>query len=86
MITIVMTATVTDAYSFRRKKDGTPRSAASPKQMICRFVRFKKILVFTRERSRGMFTNDAILPPQCALKIVFESDPVLNSVKQRSTV
>ena len=56
MITIAMTATVTDVCAFKRKKDGTPRSAATPKQMICRFVRFKKILVLTRERSRGTGT------------------------------
>jgi len=35
------------------KKDGTPTSAAAPKQMSCRFVRPKNTLVFTRVRSRG---------------------------------
>ncbi len=56
MTTIAMTAAVTDVCAFKRKKDGTPKSAATPKQMICRFVRFKKILVLTRERSRGTGT------------------------------
>lgn len=60
MSTIAMAATVTGAADLIIKKDGTPRSAAVPKQMICRFVRFKKTFVRTLERSRGTDTYAAI--------------------------
>lgn len=38
---------------FRRKKDGTPMSAAREKQISCRFVRLKATLLFTLVRSLG---------------------------------
>jgi len=44
-----------------KKKDGTPISAASPKQMSCLFVRFKNTLVLTRVRSLGTGIYAAIL-------------------------
>ena len=36
-----------------RKKDGTPMSAAAPKQTSCRLVRLNSIFDLTRVRSRG---------------------------------
>lgn len=36
-----------------KKKDGTPMSAATEKQMSCLFVRLKKTFDFTRVRSLG---------------------------------
>ena len=36
-----------------KKKDGTPMSAATEKQMSCLFVRLKNTFDFTRVRSRG---------------------------------
>ena len=43
------------------KKDGTPKSAAVPKQMICLLVRFKKTFVLTLDRSRGTGTYDCMI-------------------------
>ncbi len=61
MSTMAMAATVVDTADLIIKKDGTPKSAAVPKQMICRFVKFKNTFVRTFERSRGTDTYAAIL-------------------------
>lgn len=54
-ITAIMTneAAVTFAFLLTRKKSGNPIAIAAPKQMSCLLVRFRKTLLFTRERSRG---------------------------------
>ena len=49
------------AVDHMKKKDGTPMSAASPKQMSCLCVRFKKTLVLPRGRSLGTGIYAAIL-------------------------
>lgn len=54
MTTIIpMAATLTFPVFFKRKKDGTPMSAAREKQISCRLVRLKATLLFTFVRSRG---------------------------------
>ena len=54
-MTIIMPIAATETFpSFlSRKKDGTPMSAAAPKQMSCLFVRLKTSFDLTRVRSRG---------------------------------
>ena len=49
-------ANVTFPVFFTRKNTGSPIQAASEKQISCRFVKLKKILVFTRDRSQGTGT------------------------------
>ena len=61
IISIAITATGAEIACLIIKKDGTPRSAAAPKQTICRFVKFRKTFVFTRDRSRGTDTYAATL-------------------------
>lgn len=53
-MTIIMPIAARDTFpSFlSRKKDGTPMSAAAPKQMSCLFVRLKTSFDLTRVRSR----------------------------------
>ena len=65
MMIMLMAARLVLPMLLMKKKDGTPMSAASPKQMSCLFVRFKNTFVLTRVRSRGTGIYDAIadLPP-----------------------
>ena len=54
MITIIpMTAVLTFTTVLSKKNDGTPMSAASPKQISCLFVRLNITLLFTFVRSLG---------------------------------
>ena len=46
-------ARLTLPQDLSRKKNGTPMSAAIPKQISCRFVRLKNTFDFTLVRSRG---------------------------------
>ena len=50
------TAGVAPMLSFAKKKSGTPKSAAEPKQITCRFVSPNNILLFTFVRSFGTVT------------------------------
>ena len=47
-------ARLTFPAAFRRKKKGTPMSAAAPKQINCLFVRLNRTFDFTLVRSRGI--------------------------------
>ena len=54
MITIMpIAAILVLPIFFKRKKDGTPTSAASEKQISCLLVRLNMILLLTFVRSRG---------------------------------
>lgn len=53
MIIMPIAARETFPSFLSRKKDGTPISAAAPKQMSCLLVRLNSILLLTRVRSRG---------------------------------
>lgn len=54
MITIIpMTAVLTFTTVLSKKNDGTPMSAAIPKQISCLFVRLNITLLFTFVRSLG---------------------------------
>ena len=53
-----------DGSLFIKKNDGTPMSAARPKQISCLLVRLRNTFVLTRVRSRGTGIYDAMcLPP-----------------------
>lgn len=54
MITIIpITAVFTLVMFLSKKKDGTPISAATPKQISCLLVKLNITLLFTFVRSRG---------------------------------
>ena len=53
---ITSAATVVPALPLSKKKSGTPISAATAKQISCRFVRLKSTLDFTFVKSFGTFT------------------------------
>jgi hypothetical protein len=61
MMIMLMAARLVLPMLLMKKKDGTPISAASPKQISCLFVRFKNTLVLTRVRSLGTGIYAAIL-------------------------
>ena len=62
MTTIIpMAAVLTSQNCFSKKKDGTPMSAADPKQISCRFVRLNITLLLTFVRSLGTDTYDAAI-------------------------
>ena len=52
-IIMVIAARLTFPMLLTKKNNGTPMSAAAPKQISCRLVRLKNALVFTLVRSRG---------------------------------
>ena len=90
MITIIpMVAMLMLQICFRIKKDGTPRSAAMPKQMSCLLVILNTILSSTCVRSRGTGIYAAICKisfPHLALNTLFDTSYVFISVKHRRTV
>ena len=54
IITIITTvAALTPMGFLSRKNDGTPSSAALPKQTSCRLVRLNRSLLLTLDRSLG---------------------------------
>jgi len=55
-MTMTRTAVLTPNGDLSKKKTGTPTSAPLPKQMSCRFVRLKRTLVFTLDKSFGTGT------------------------------
>ena len=61
MMIMLMAARLVEPTLLIKKNDGTPMSAASPKQMSCLFVRFKNTLVLTRVRSLGTGIYAAIV-------------------------
>ena len=61
IIIIPMAAVLTDAICFIKKNDGTPKSAATLKQISCLFVRLNTNLLFTFVRSRGTEIYDAAI-------------------------
>ena len=64
MMIMLMAARLVLPMLLMKKKDGTPMSAAIPKQRSCRLVRLKRIFDLTRVRSRGTGIYDAMcLPP-----------------------
>ena len=64
MMIMLMAARLVLPMLLMKKKDGTPMSAAIPKQISCRLVRLKRIFDLTLVRSRGTGIYDAMcLPP-----------------------
>ena len=61
LIIIPIAAVLTDATCFIRKNDGTPKSAATEKQISCLLVRLNITLLFTFVRSRGTEIYDAAI-------------------------
>ena len=62
IITIIpMTAVLTFTAVLNRKNDGTPMSAAMPKQISCRLVRLNITLLFTFVRSLGTLIYDVAM-------------------------
>ena len=61
MTIIPIAAVLTAVNCFKRKNDGTPRSAATLKQISCLFVRLNITLLFTFVRSRGTEIYDAAI-------------------------
>ena len=59
MTIIPIAAMLTEPIVFSKKKDGTPMSAATLKQISCLFVRLNITLLFTFVRSRGTEIYDA---------------------------
>ena len=53
---ITSAATVVPVLPLSKKKSGTPISAATEKQISCRFVKLKSTLDFTFVKSFGTFT------------------------------
>ena len=53
MMIIAIAARLMFPSFLSKKKDGTPISAAAPKQISCRFVRLNNTFDLTRVRSRG---------------------------------
>lgn len=87
-IIMQMTAELVPMLPLSRKNSGTPIAAPAPKHMSCRFVRLSMTFVLTALRSLGTGTYAMFCCHlrQCALKIPLAREPVLNSVKQSSTV
>ena len=63
MSTMKVAALVTPTVSRVRKYTPSPRRAVGRMHRICRRVRLKAILFFTRERSRGTDTNAMTVGP-----------------------
>jgi hypothetical protein len=61
MMIMLMAARLVLPMLLMKKKDGTPISAASPKQMSCLLVRLRNTFVLTRVRSLGTGIYAAIL-------------------------
>jgi len=53
---ITIAAAVVPMPPLSKKKSGTPMSAASPKQISCRFVKLKSTLDLIFVKSFGTFT------------------------------
>ena len=53
---ITIAAAVVPMPPLNKKKSGTPMSAASPKQISCRFVKLKSTLDLIFVKSFGTFT------------------------------
>lgn len=53
---ITIAAAVVPMLPLSKKKSGTPMSAASPKQISCRFVKLKSTLDLIFVKSFGTFT------------------------------